>query len=55
MTFDTTTIAYYAAICGALAALAPRMRAPGMRVIVGALVGVAAATLFPALRSALGF
>ena len=54
MTFDGVTIAYYAAICGALAALAPRLRSMVRRVILGAAVGVIAASLAPNMRSALG-
>ena len=54
MTFDSVTIAYYAAICGALAALAPRLRSVLQRVILGAAVGVIAASLSPTMRSALG-
>ena len=54
MIFDPTTIAYYAVICGALSALAPSLRTPARRIMLGAAVGVVAATVFPALRSAIG-
>ena len=50
---DTLTLGYYALICGALSVAAPRWRAPGLRFIVGVLVGVAAAGLLPQLRRAL--
>ncbi|MEM1284163.1 MAG: hypothetical protein ACFB01_05370 [Cohaesibacteraceae bacterium] len=55
MTFDGITIAYYAAICGILAAFAPRVRTMMQRLIVGAGIGIVAATLFPTLRAAVGF
>lgn len=54
MTFDGITIAYYAAICGALAALAPRLNTLVRRLVLGAAVGMIAATLAPNIRAALG-
>ena len=54
MTFDGITIAYYAVVCGALAVLAPRVRSGLQRIILGAGVGVIAATLFPTLRGMTG-
>ena len=54
MAIDPAAIAWYAAICGALSAFAPTVGGRGLRIAVGAVVGVLAATLLPALRSALG-
>ncbi|WP_375569514.1 hypothetical protein ABWH92_14495 [Ahrensia marina] len=54
MSFDGIAIAYYAAICGALAALAPRFNTLMRRLALGAAVGVIAATLAPNIRAALG-
>lgn len=54
MAIDPTAIAWYAAICGALSAFAPSFGGRGLRIVIGAVVGVVAATLLPALRSMLG-
>ncbi len=54
MTFDGITIAYYAAICGALASIAPRVRSGMGRIATGAAVGILAATLLPAVRASVG-
>jgi hypothetical protein len=54
LTFDGVTVAYYAAICGALAALAPRMHTLTRRLVLGAAVGIIAATLAPNIRATLG-
>lgn len=52
--FDPTTIVWYAAICGALAALAPSLGNRNRRIVVGAIVGIVAATLLPGIRGAFG-
>lgn len=54
MTFDTTTIIWYGAICGGLAALAPALGNRNRRMIVGAIVGILAATILPFLRGLMG-
>ncbi|MEM1289733.1 MAG: hypothetical protein AAGH60_15390 [Pseudomonadota bacterium] len=54
MAFDPTTIAYYAVICGALSALAPSLRTHIRRIVLGAAVGVLAATVFPSIRGTIG-
>ena len=54
MTFDGVTIAYYAVICGALAALVPQVSGAIRRIVLGAAIGVVAATLAPNLRAAFG-
>ena len=51
---DVTAIAWYAAICGALAALAPTLGGVSRRIIVGAIVGILAATVLPFLRTMMG-
>ena len=51
---DTTALAFYAAICGLLSMAAPALGPPGLRLAVGALVGIVAAAILPVLRQALG-
>ncbi|MEO9459154.1 MAG: hypothetical protein ABJE63_15025 [Lentilitoribacter sp.] len=52
---DLTAIAWYAAICGALSALAPVFGGRTTRIIVGAAVGIIAASLFPLAKSLMGY
>lgn len=52
---DLTTIAWYAAICGALSALAPVFGGRTTRIIVGAAVGIIAASLFPLAKTMMGY
>ena len=52
---DMTAIAWYAAICGALAALAPTLGGASRRIIVGAIIGILAATVLPWFRSMMGY
>ncbi|MEM1289640.1 MAG: hypothetical protein AAGH60_14920 [Pseudomonadota bacterium] len=54
MTFDASAMVWYGAICGALAALAPVLRTPLRRIVLGALVGIVAASLFPLARTVFG-
>jgi len=54
MSFDGTAIAWYAVICGILSALAPSFGGRLVRVSVGALVGIVAATVLPLLRGLTG-
>lgn len=51
---DPGAIAWYAAICGALAALAPTLGGRNRRILVGAIVGILAATILPALKAMMG-
>lgn len=51
---DPVTISFYALVCGVLGLFAPRLGNPALRLGAGVLVGVAAASLLPALRAALG-
>jgi hypothetical protein len=50
---DPVTLAYYGLICGALSFVAPRWRKPGLRFLVGILVGLVAAGLLPTIRQSL--
>ncbi|MBO6918099.1 MAG: hypothetical protein JJ858_06695 [Rhizobiaceae bacterium] len=53
---DLTAIAWYAAICGALSALlAPLFGGRTTRIIVGAAVGIIAASLFPLAKTMMGY
>lgn len=52
---DISTIAWYAAICGALSAVAPMFGGRTTRVLIGAVVGILAASLFPFMRSMFGY
>lgn len=52
---DIITVSYYALVCGILGLAGPRLGAPVIRLIIGGIVGVLAATLLPALRLILGF
>ncbi|GAA5079920.1 hypothetical protein GCM10023209_32720 [Roseibacterium beibuensis] len=51
---DVTALVFYAAICGLLSLASPRLGRPFIRLAVGAVVGIAAATLLPILRTAFG-
>jgi hypothetical protein len=44
---DTLTMGFYAIVCAALAALAPSVGSLVGRIVVGAVVGLAAAALWP--------
>lgn len=55
MIFDFGAMAWYAAICGALAALAPTLRTLVTRIILGGAVGVVAASVLPAVRAMMGY
>ncbi|WP_422370303.1 hypothetical protein [Hoeflea sp.] len=54
MSFDLTAIAWYAVICGVLSALAPSFGGRPVRLAIGGLVGIAAATALPMVRGILG-
>lgn len=51
---DITTIGFYGAICGALAGAAPFLGAVWVRIIIGAVIGVGASFVLPALRGMIG-
>jgi len=51
---DVVTLVYYGAVCGLLAVAAPRLTSTVVRLLAGAVVGLVAAGVLPALRSALG-
>ncbi len=53
--FDTTAIVWYAAICGGLAAFAPSLGGRGLRIGIGAVVGILAASILPLLKSMIGY
>lgn len=49
---DPLSLVYYAAVCSALGYYAPRMGGVPARLLIGALVGLAAAAILPMLRAA---
>jgi hypothetical protein len=51
---DPVTLAFYAVVCGLLGLVGPSLGRPGLRLGIGALVGLAAAGALPVLRGALG-
>ena len=51
---DPVTLAYYGAICGCLSLVSPRIRPGALRVVLGIVVGLAAAALLPILRATFG-
>ncbi|WP_339758944.1 hypothetical protein [uncultured Hoeflea sp.] len=54
MNIDATAIAWYAIICGVLSALAPSFGGRLVRVLIGGVVGIIAATVLPVLRGLIG-
>jgi hypothetical protein len=51
---DAFNMAFYAMVCGGLAGVSARVGRWPARVILGMIVGLAAAAALPALRAALG-
>jgi len=47
---DTLTMGFYAVVCAALAAAVPVFGSTIVRVVVGAVVGLAAAALWPLIQ-----
>ncbi len=47
---DIIAVSYYAVVCGVLGLASPRLGMPVLRLIIGCVVGVLAATLLPAVR-----
>ncbi|SOE08459.1 hypothetical protein SAMN05877838_0179 [Hoeflea halophila] len=54
MGIDATAVAWYAVICGVLSALAPSFGGRLVRVMIGAVVGIVAATVLPVIRGMAG-
>jgi len=54
MGIDATAIVWYAAICGVLSALAPSFGGRLVRVLIGGVVGIIAATVLPMFRGLTG-
>lgn len=48
---DMINLAYYAAVCAVLSFAAPYLERRAVRLLVGAAVGLTAASLLPALKS----
>lgn len=51
---DTVTLGFYAVVCGVLSAVAPGLGNLLVRLGIGAIVGVVAAAVLPAVRAMLG-
>jgi len=51
---DPITLIFYASVCGALGWASPKLGTPVTRLVIGAAVGIVAATALPYLRSLLG-
>ncbi|AKO95320.1 MAG: hypothetical protein RID15_12840 [Marinovum algicola] len=51
---DIITVSYYALVCGALGLAGPRLGRPLIRLGIGGIVGILAATLLPTVRLGLG-
>lgn len=50
---DPITLAFYAIVCGCLSAASPRIPRLPVRLGIGAVVGIVAATLLPWIKGAL--
>lgn len=50
---DPTTLLFYAIVCGLLSVFAPKVGRAPSRFLVGAAVGIVAATLLPILLASL--
>ena len=55
MIFDPTAMAFYAAVCGSLAAFAPSFGGRVMRAGLGIIVGLIAAAVLPMIRGMMGY
>lgn len=51
---DPISMAFYAIVCGCLSMVAPNLGGIAPRLIVGAIVGVVAATVLPFVHGVLG-
>ncbi|MEP3436770.1 MAG: hypothetical protein ABJN75_08310 [Hoeflea sp.] len=54
MSIDGTAVAWYAVICGVLSALAPSFGGRAVRIAIGGIVGILAATLLPIVKGLAG-
>jgi hypothetical protein len=54
MNLDPVSMTYYAIVCGGLALASPLLNPVIVRLVAGAIVGVIAALVLPALRYAAG-
>jgi uncharacterized protein YjeT (DUF2065 family) len=52
---DPITLAFYAIVCGLLSAVAPRVPRLPLRLAIGAVVGIVAASLLPVIKGLLPF
>ncbi len=50
---DPVTLAFYATVCGCLSAVSPKMPRLPVRLVIGALVGLAAASVLPLVKDML--
>ncbi|WP_198671032.1 hypothetical protein [Oceanibium sediminis] len=48
---DPVTLIYYAGVCGLLGLFAPKLGGATARLIIGAIVGIAAVAMLPVVRS----
>ncbi|SEW40790.1 hypothetical protein SAMN04488515_2743 [Cognatiyoonia koreensis] len=51
---DVIALAFYACVCGLLSAFAPQLSTFYVRLGVGAVVGIVAATVLPLIKVAMG-
>lgn len=51
---DTTTLTFYAAVCGLLGLIAPWLGNMVFRLIIGGIIGLIAAGALPLLRASFG-
>lgn len=51
---DIITVSYYAFVCGVLGLAGPHIGRPLIRLVIGGIVGVLAASLLPMVRLGLG-
>jgi len=54
VSIDATAIAWYAVICGMLSAFAPSFGGRAVRIVIGGVVGIVAATVLPMVRNLMG-
>lgn len=52
---DVIALAFYASVCGVLSLASPALSTALLRLVAGALVGIAAAAALPLIRSAVGY
>ncbi len=51
---DPVTLGFYAVVCGALGVISPGLGTMGVRLIIGAVVGIVAAVSLPYIRTTFG-